>query len=246
MHITILILITALLIGSFLNVVIYRLPRQESLLGPGSHCPHCRQRLTARDMVPLASYIWLKGRCRNCGQPISLRYPLVEMLTTACYLIIYLKWGLSLQTAVGWVFTGLLFVAAFIDIEQGIIPDRLTYPGMVAGLILSLLTIGLRSSLSGLLLYGCFLLATALISRGGMGGGDVKMAGLIGSFLGWPGSIAALFLSSLLGGIWAVVLLLSKQATRKSAIKFGPFLSLGAWLVFVYGQQLIDLYLSLY
>lgn len=246
MLIKILILIASLLIGSFLNVVIHRLPRKESLIWPGSHCTNCQQRLTAKDLIPLFSFIGLRGSCRTCGQPISPRYPLVEIITAVCFFIIFQEWGLSLQTVVGWIFTALVIVAAFIDIEEGIIPDRLTYPGMVTGIILSFFTIGIKSSLTGLFVYGSFLLATALISRGGMGGGDIKMAALIGAFLGLPGSLWALFLSSLLGGIWAAVLLITRKATRKSALKFGPFLSLGAWLVFMYGQKLIELYLSIY
>jgi len=246
MFIKILVLITALLIGSFLNVVIHRLPRRESLLWPASHCPQCGHRLTARDLLPVASYLWLGGRCRYCGDPIRLRYPLIELMTAVGFLLIYLKWGATWQTMAGWIFTGFLITAAFIDIENGIIPDRLTYPGMIAGLVLSIFTIGIKSSLIGLLVYGSFLLVTALISRGGMGGGDVKMACAIGAFLGFPASLLALFLSSLLGGIWAAVLLIGKKATRKTAIKFGPFLSLGAWLVLVCGQQLADLYLSLF
>ncbi|MEQ8202142.1 MAG: prepilin peptidase [Syntrophomonadaceae bacterium] len=246
MLIKILVLIASLLIGSFLNVVIHRMPRRESLLGPGSHCPQCGNRLTARDLVPLASYLCLGGRCRYCGQPIRLRYPLVELITAASFLIIYVQWGAGWQTVAGWVFTSFLIAAAFIDIENGIIPDRLTYPGMLAGLALSLVTIGLKSALFGLLAYGSFLLVTALISRGGMGGGDVKMGAAVGAFLGFPAALLALFLSSLLGGVWAAVLLAGKKATRKSAIKFGPFLALGAWLVLVYGQRLAELYLSLY
>lgn len=246
MLIKILILIASLLIGSFLNVVIHRLPRKESVLWPGSHCPHCQQRLAAGDLIPLFSFIWLRGRCRTCGQPISPRYPLVEIITAVCFFIIFLEWGLSLQTVVGWIFSGFVIAAAFIDIADGIIPDRLTYPGMVTGIILSFFTIGIRSSLTGLLVFGSFLLATALLSKGGMGGGDVKMAAFVGAFLGFPESLLALFLSSLLGGIWAVALLITRKATRKSAMKFGPFLSLGAWLVFMYGHKLIDIYLALY
>ncbi|HRY12350.1 MAG TPA: prepilin peptidase [Syntrophomonadaceae bacterium] len=246
MLIKILVFIAALLIGSFLNVVIHRLPRRESLLWPASHCPQCGHRLTARDLIPLASYLWLGGRCRHCGGPIRLRYPLIELMTAVGFLLVYLKWGAGWQTVAGWVFTSFLITAAFIDIENGIIPDRLTYPGMLAGLALSIFTIGIKSSLIGWLVYGSFLLVTALISRGGMGGGDVKMAAAIGAFLGFPASLLALFLSSLLGGIWAAALLIGKKATRKTAIKFGPFLSLGAWLVLICGQQLINLYLSLY
>ncbi len=240
------ILALSLVVGSFLNVLIYRIPRKESCIWPWSHCPDCQTQLRARDMIPVLSYIWLRGRCRSCGTQVSLRYPLVETTTAAGFLLIFCRYGLTIQTIAGWVLTSLLIAGAFIDIEHGIIPNRLTYPGIVAGIALSIFTIGITSSLIGSFLYGTVLLAAALISRGGMGGGDIKMAAAIGAFLGYPQAILALFLSSLLGGIWGAVLLVIGKATRKSAIKFGPFLSLGAWLVWMYGQQIADFYISLF
>lgn len=236
----------SLIIGSFLNVLIHRIPRRESCVWPGSHCPECQNRLGIRDMIPVVSYIWLRGRCRYCGRHISLRYPTVEVLTAVLFLLVFSKYGFSMQTAAGWILTGLLIIGAFIDIEQGIIPNRITYPGMVVGIIMSFFTIGIASSLIGCILYGAVLMGAALVSRGGMGGGDVKMAGAIGAFLGCQWAVLALFLSSLLGGIWGAALLITGKATRKSAIKFGPFLSLGAWLVWMYGQQMIDFYISLF
>ena len=228
MFIKILVVILALFIGSFLNVVIYRVPRQESVLWPGSHCPNCNHRLKARDLLPLLSFLRLKGRCRYCGQLISRRYPVVEIITALSCWLVYNQWGLSVETAVGFIFTAFLIVAAFIDIEHGIIPDRVTYPGMLTGLILSFYTIGLKSALLGLLVFAAILLGAAVVSRGGMGGGDVKLAGVIGAFLGYAGSILTLFIFSLLGGLWAAILLVQGKATRKTAIKFWPFFSVAA------------------
>jgi leader peptidase (prepilin peptidase)/N-methyltransferase len=240
------VIIIALMIGSFLNVVIHRIPRKESVLWPGSHCADCGHNLQAGDLIPVFSYIWLGSRCRYCGQRISLRYPLVELLTVVSFLLIYNKWGLTIAAGVGYIFTALLIISAFIDIEEGIIPDRITYPGMIMGLLLSFYTIGIKSAVIGLILFGGILLGAALLSRGGMGGGDIKLAAVIGAFIGYEGSVITLFLSSLMGGLWAVLLLLMGKATRKTAIRFGPFLSGAAWLVWMYGNEIIDLYSGLF
>ncbi len=246
MYISIFVFIAALLLGSFLNVVIYRIPRRESVLWPGSHCPGCNHNLKALDLIPVLSYVGLGGRCRYCKKSISLRYPLVEIITAASGLMMYNRWGLTVLTLSGFIFTAILIITAFTDIEEGIIPDRITYPGMAIGLALSFFTIGIQPALIGMLALAGFLLGAALLTRGGMGGGDIKLAGLIGSFLGLSGSILTLVLASVLGSIWAVYLLVLKKADRKTAIKFGPFLSISAWLVLMYGPAMIDLYLSLF
>lgn len=241
-----LIIITGLIIGSFLNVVIYRLPRGESVVLPGSHCPNCGQKLKAWELIPVLSYIWQQGKCRYCCTGISLRYPLVESITAAAFILIYLQWGISWQGLAGIILTVLLIPAAFTDLDHGIIPDRLSITGIIIGLLLSPLTVGFTSSLSGLLLFGGIFFLAALLSRGGMGGGDIKLAAAIGAFTGWQGALLAFILSSLLGGIWGLILLLRKQADRKTAIRFGPFLALGGWLAFTWGNNLIGLYLSLF
>jgi len=237
-----LIIIVSLIIGSFLNLAIYRIPRKESLLWPGSHCPRCGHKLSPRDLYPVLSYMMLGGRCRHCKQNISLRYPLVELLTAASYILIYIKWGFSIESIIGWLFSALLIVGAFTDIEEGVIPDMVTYPGIIMGLGLSFYSIGIKSSAIGLILFAGIFFLAALLSKGGMGGGDIKLAAVIGTFLGAPGSIITLFLSSLAGGLWAVFLLLRGKANRKTAIKYGPFLALAAWLVWMYGREIGDLY----
>lgn len=216
------------------------------MLWPGSHCPGCNHNLKALDLIPVLSYVGLGGRCRYCKKSISLRYPLVEIITAASGLMMYNRWGLTVLTLSGFIFTAILIITAFTDIEEGIIPDRITYPGMAIGLVLSFFTIGIQPALIGMLTFAGFLLGAALLSRGGMGGGDIKLAGLIGSFLGLSGSMLTLVLASVLGSIWAVYLLVLKKADRKTAIKFGPFLSISAWLVLMYGPAMIDLYLSLF
>ncbi|MEA4923981.1 MAG: prepilin peptidase [Syntrophomonadaceae bacterium] len=242
MLINIMIFIGALSIGSFLNLIIYRVPRCESLLGPRSHCTLCRHALYPRDLIPVLSFVWLGGRCRYCKQVIKLRYLQVEIITALGYIAIYDKWGVSILSAIGWLFTALLIICAYTDVEEGIIPDLITYPGMVGGLVLSGCSIGIRSSIIGaLLLVGLFLLA-ALLSQGGMGGGDIKLAGVIGAFLGWQGALSTLIISSLTGGIWAAGLLLQGRASRKTEVKFGPFLSSAAWVVWMYGEEISDFY----
>lgn len=237
-------IIIGLITGSFLNVLIYRLPRGESVVWPGSHCPDCGQNLKAGDLIPVLSYIWQRGKCRYCGAKISLRYPLVELLTAAAFLLTYLQWGISWHSLAGILLTFLLIPAAVIDMDHGIIPDRISITGIIIGLLLSPFTAGFTSSLLGVLIFGGTLFLAALISQGGMGGGDIKLAAAIGAFTGWPGALLAFILSSLLGATWVLILLLSKKADRKTAIKFGPFLALGGWVAFVWGTQIINFYLN--
>jgi len=239
------VLIFGLLIGSFLNVVIYRLPKGESVVWPGSYCTACGQGLKAGDLVPVFSYLFLRGKCRFCGEKISLRYPLVELLNGIAFLLVYMQFGLSIWTVSGMILTAILIVSLFIDIDEGIIPDIVTYPAIIVGLILANFTVGTAPALTGALLFGGILFTAALISRGGMGGGDVKLALAIGAFCGLQNAFMAFILASLSGGIWAAVLLLSRQAGRKTAIKFGPFLAVGGYTAFVYGQELIVGYLRM-
>lgn len=160
-----------LIIGSFLNVMIYRLPRGESLLGPRSHCPVCEHPLSIIDLIPLLGYLFRRGRCAYCSEPISLRYPLVELLTAILFVNIHWYFAWTVHTLAGLIFTSILLVAAFTDIETGIIPDFITYPALVAGLVLSCFTIGFQDSFVGALILGGVFLIVALISRrNGWGG----------------------------------------------------------------------------
>lgn len=242
----IVVIVSALLLGSFLNVVIYRLPRKESVVWPGSHCPSCEHCLKVWDLIPILSYIWLGGRCCYCNDRISPRYLLVEILTTITFLLVYLKMDLLVETGVGWIFTAILIITAFIDIDEGIIPDIITYPGIIIGLFLSPYTIGIKSSALGAIIFSGIFLSTAILSRGGMGGGDIKLAGVIGTFIGFGGSMMTLIIASLTGGLWAAILLWQGKADRKTAIRFGPFLSVAAWLVWLYGTEILDFYLRVF
>ncbi|NLV16654.1 MAG: prepilin peptidase, partial [Syntrophomonadaceae bacterium] len=228
--------ILGLFIGSFLNVLIYRIPRGESVVWPGSHCGQCGHALKPIDLVPVLSYLFLRGKCRYCGAHISFRYPFVELLTAFAFLLVYYQYGYTVWTAAGCVLAALLIVVAFTDIDEGIIPDVITYPGMLIGLAFSFFTIGIKSALIAMLGFGLIFFLIAILSRGGMGGGDVKLVAVIGAFVGPINSVLVFIISSLAGGLWALGLLLFKGAGRKTEVRFGPFLALAGFIAFLYGS----------
>ena len=238
------------MIGSFLNVCIFRLPKEESIVWPGSYCPHCKNPIKSYDNIPLVSYILLKGRCRHCHTAISFQYPLVEGITALASLILFIKFGLSLSYLFYFLFVAALIVITVIDLYHQIIPDVISLPGIGVGLIASLLIpeITLFNSLFGILLGGgsLFLVATLyhwLFKREGMGGGDVKLLAMIGAFLGWKAVLLTILLSSLVGSITGIIVMLSKGKDFKYAIPFGPFLSFGAVIALFYQNEIIFWYL---
>lgn len=233
-----------LLLASFLNVVIYRLPRGESLIYPGSHCTSCGHSLYPLDLLPIFSYLLLRGKCRYCQARIPAQYLLVEIITPLLWILVFMKWGFSMLTISGLLLTAVLVVAAFIDINEGIVPDALNLSGLIMALGLSFFTIGIRASLVGAVGFALIFFIIALLSRGGMGGGDIKLAALIGAFTGFPGALLVILISSWLGGLWAIALLLRGGAGLKTAIKFAPFLAIAAWLVWMYQIDLITFYLN--
>ena len=238
------------LVGSFLNVCIFRLPKEESIVWPGSHCPHCNTPIKFYDNIPLISYILLKGRCRHCHRPISFQYPLIEGITALVSLILFVKFGPSLSYLFYFYFVAALIVITVIDLYHQIIPDVISLPGIGVGLLASLVIpqITFLNSLIGILLGGgsLFLVATVyqwLFKREGMGGGDVKLLAMIGAFLGWKAVILTILLSSLIGSITGIIIMVLKGKDFKYAIPFGPFLSLGAVISLFYGENLIRWYL---
>jgi len=239
------------MIGSFLNVCIFRLPKEESIVWPGSYCPHCKNPIKSYDNIPLVSYILLKGRCRHCHTAISFQYPLVEGITALASLILFIKFGLSLSYLFYFLFVAALIVITVIDLYHQIIPDVISLPGIGVGLIASLLIpeITLFNSLFGILLGGgsLFLVATLyhwLFKREGMGGGDVKLLAMIGAFLGWKAVLLTILLSSLVGSITGIIVMLSKGKDFKYAIPFGPFLSFGAVIALFFQNEIIFWYLQ--
>lgn len=234
-------------VGSFLNVCIFRIPRGESLILPSSRCPDCNERIAFYDNIPVLSYIFLKGKCRNCSSKISLRYPLVETLNGLLYLLLFMTFGLGTQFFVYSAFLSALIVITFIDLDHQIVPDRITIPGTVLGILLAstLLPIGLKNSLLGATLGGGLFYLTAVLSRGGMGGGDIKLIAMIGAFLGWKDVLLTIFLSALSGSLVGIFLMVFMGKGRKHKIPFGPFLALGAVLSLFLGKDLIEWYLNL-
>ncbi|OPZ74856.1 MAG: Type 4 prepilin-like proteins leader peptide-processing enzyme [Firmicutes bacterium ADurb.Bin456] len=239
-------LILGLVIGSFLNVCVYRLPRGESVVFTPSHCPACGLRLGAGDLVPLLSYLVLKGRCRSCGARISSRYPLVELTTGLLFAAVFMRTGLTVLLLKQLFLVAVLIAVTFIDLEHMIIPDRIIVFSLAGGIFLNILAgdLSLLSAGLGLIAAAALLLAPALIYRGGMGGGDIKLAAVIGFFLGWPNGLLAVLLGCLLGALAGITLVLTGRRGRKDAIPFGPFLAGGALLAMFYGNQCLSWYLG--
>lgn len=239
-------------VGSFLNVCIYRLPRGESIIRPGSHCPHCRSPIAFYDNVPILSYLILRGRCRSCGGRISPRYPLVEAMGGAGAVAAAIKFGFSPQALIHFALLCSLIVVSFIDLDHMIIPDEISLGGLAVGLFLSLFHLlhGPKEALGGALVGGGTLWVVAeghhlLTKREGMGGGDIKLMAMVGSFLGWKGVIFSIFSGSFFGSIVGLILMRAKKADGKYAIPFGPFLSLGATCYIFFGKELMAWYKTL-
>jgi leader peptidase (prepilin peptidase)/N-methyltransferase len=237
-----------LVVGSFLSVCIYRLPEHKSIITPPSSCPNCRRRIKPYDNIPVLSFILLKGRCRYCGESISWQYPAVELITGLLFLGLAYKWGVSAKTLIYALLVSALVVVTFIDIHYQIIPDRITLPGMVIGVVLAFLPcwpMEWTQSIFGLLLGGGILYVAALFSRGGMGGGDIKLIALLGAFLGWQKVLLTIFIGVLLGSLVGIVLMLFMGKGRKDRVPFGPFLALGAMISIFWGREIITWYLML-
>lgn len=234
-------------IGSFLNVCIYRIPKKESIVFPSSHCPACNKKIKPYDNIPIISYILLKGRCRECGEKISFQYPLVEFLNAAGYVIMIWKFGVGINALIYALLYSALIVVTFIDLEHQIIPDRITLPGILIGFILgaAVLPVGWLNSLIGLLLGGGLFYLVAVASRGGMGGGDIKLIAMIGAFLGWRYTLLTIFLGALAGAIVGLSLMIFKGKGRKHPVPFGPFLALGAIASLLWGNDIIKWYINL-
>lgn len=243
----ILITILGLLLGSFLNVCIYRLPREESIISKPFHCIKCKSKLGILDLLPVVSYAFISGNCRYCGEKISFRYPLVELLTGLLFFITYFHIGFDILLIKYLFLFSLLMVITFIDIEHKIIPNQLVAIILIWAAIWQILypQIELYKAVAGSLLGGGILLFSAIISRGGMGGGDIKFMFAAGFFLGISITALALFLAFLIGSIVGMGLIVLRIKSRKDPIPFGPFLSIGVFIAALWGYEIIDLYLSL-
>ncbi len=232
------------IIGSFLNVCIYRIPLSQSIVYPPSHCPSCNRRIKWYDNIPLISYIALRGKCRYCSTHISFRYFLVEFITGLLGLLLYLKYGLSVNTLIFFIFSCLLIVGSFIDLSFMVIPDRISITLIAIGIVSSYFTVGvLESVLSAAfgfaLLYLIAVLGKLIFKKDAMGGGDIKLMAGIGAFLGIKGIIFSLFCASFLGSVIGLTLIGLKHREFSSELPFGPFLSLSAIIYLFVGKAVI-------
>ncbi len=238
--------------GSFFNVCIYRIPRRESIVFPGSHCPHCNKKIKPADNIPILSYLLLKGKCRNCGFKIPIQYLLVELLTPVLFILLYISTGFSLNPVF---LKYIIFISAgiiifFIDFNQQIIPDVISLPLIVIGIAVSFLPaidVTWKSALSGAIFSFVVFLATAYVfklftGKESLGGGDIKLMTAIGSFIGIIGTIFTIFFSSAI----ALIILIVIGHDRRKEFPFGPFLILGAFLYILAGRFLTEIYLSLF
>jgi leader peptidase (prepilin peptidase) / N-methyltransferase len=230
-------------VGSFLNVCIFRMPAKTSLIKPLSQCPHCHHPIRFYDNIPIISYVVLRGKCRDCGGKISWRYPLVELITAVISLILFLQFGITLKFLIFFIFTAVLILIAFIDLDHQIIPDVLTLPGIPVFFLLAIFVVGIPwlEALIGLLIGGGVLFAIAFVyelltKREGMGGGDIKLLAMIGGFLGWKSLIFILLFSSFAGAIVGVTVMIIKKQDMKYAVPFGPFLAAAAVACIFWGD----------
>ena len=240
-----------LVVGSFLNVVIDRLPAGQSLAAPPSHCPACRKRLSAADLIPVLSYGLLGGKCRYCKAPIPARLPIVEAATAIVFGLLFLRFGLSPGLFISLFYFCLLLVIAVIDLDRQLILNWLVYPAAPIAVGLSLFAYKLdmvpdiEHAAIGCAIGFVLFLLIALLSRGGMGLGDVKMAALMGIMLGYPNVLVAVFVAIIAGGLTAIALLATRKKGRKQAIPFGPFLAFGTMLALLWGAPVWEWYTRL-
>jgi leader peptidase (prepilin peptidase)/N-methyltransferase len=276
-----LIFIFGLLVGSFLNVIIYRLPvmlkrqwktdcmsflAQENepvpgsttrndqpfnLVVPRSRCPHCGHLITALENVPVLSFLFLRGRCRECKTPISIRYPLIEILSASLAVIVAWKFGFSLQTAMAILLSWALICLSFIDYDHQYLPDNITLPFLWVGLFLNLngvyveLTSAVLGAILGyLLLWSVYQVFKIITGKEGMGYGDFKLLAMLGAWLGWQALPAIILISTLVGSVIGVSLILFKQHNRNHPIPFGPYLAIAGWIVLLWGNEINNAYLN--
>jgi leader peptidase (prepilin peptidase) / N-methyltransferase len=244
--------VLGLAVGSFLNVCIHRIPRKASIVQPPSSCPKCGYVLRWADNIPVVSYVMLGGRCRTCRTPISIRYPIVEIITLLVFAAHYLVFGLDIILVPRLLFASLLIVLFAIDLEHHLLPNVITLPGIVVGLAFSaMLPPGLVDALIGTVVGGgvLWLIGEAYYrysGQEGMGGGDVKMLAMIGAFLGWKLMILTLVLSSFVGALVGGLVLATRRGGLKHALPYGTFLALAALTASLVGTPIVDWYLTLY
>ena len=233
-----------LAIGSFANVCIYRLPKKESVVFPVSHCITCSTPVRPFDNIPVISYLILGGKCKDCKESISVIYPIIEVITALLILAGFFKFGLTFDFLIYTVVAPTLVIITVIDIEHQIIPDVITLPGIVLGLAAGSYTIGYIDSFSGCLLGGGLFYLLAVLSNGGMGGGDIKYIAAAGALVGWQKVLLIIFIGAFLGSFMGLLQIVVQKKSRKSLIPFGPFLAAATLITLFYGNLLIKLYIE--
>ena len=242
--------IFGLVIGSFLNVCIFRIPKGESIAYPPSHCGSCGYNLKAMDLVPVLSYLFLKGRCKNCKEKISLRYPVIELINAISYILIYMKFGFSIKSIFFCILTSLLIVISMIDFDTKEVYTATTLFGLILGIVY-LLTSYIFSNINYMYnIWGGavgFLIIFLIVKlTQGMGEGDCEIAGVCGLFLGLKGILIGLFIGVILGAIYGSILIIRKNKTGKDEMAFGPFIAIGSFIALLYGTEIFNLYINIF
>lgn len=239
-----------LCIGSFLNVCIYRIARDESIAFPPSHCTVCGYELKIKDLVPILSYAFLGGKCRSCKKKISIKYPIVEALNALIYVIVYLNYGLSIELIKFAIFSSLLIVIGFIDFETKYVYRSTVVFGVVSGIVFILIDWIVNNQIPWTNLIGAAIgfgvIYLIVVLTGGMGEGDIDIALICGLFVGVKGIIVTLFLAFIFGGGIGAIILILRLKDRKAEIAFGPYLAIGGVIASIYGSRLIEYYLGLF
>ena len=240
-------MIVGLVFGPFFNVVGIRVPKRESIVSPPSHCEKCKRRLTAIDLVPVFSYLFLRGKCRNCGAKIGFFHPIMELLSGILYTLAYLHFGFTLELVVAILFISLLVIITVSDIAYMLIPDKVLLPFALFLIIMRIFAPldPWWDAMAGAAVGFGVLLAIAVMSKGGMGGGDIKLFFVIGLILGFKLTIVAMFVSSVIGLIAGIVQLIWQKKGRKQPIPFGPWISLGSAITYFYGREILEWYTNL-
>lgn len=247
-------------IGSFINVVVYRLPAGLSVIRPRSRCPYCLHQLGNKENIPVLGWLWLRGRCRHCKNPISIRYPLVEAATGILFLLVFLSFDISIKTLGYWIFGGWLLALSLIDLDTMTLPNPLTKSGLILGLVFQLfvgyyyqptqvevihqLMFGAIGAVLGIWLFDAiFIVGSIIMGQPAMGGGDAKLAAMMGAWLGWKYLLVAGFLACALGAFIGGGAIALKLISRRQPIPFGPFLALGAIITVFAGEPILSAYL---
>lgn len=239
-----------LVIGSFLNVCIYRIPMEQSIAFPPSHCTNCNHKLMSLDLIPVISYLFLGGKCRYCKEKISVRYPLIEILNAVLYLLIYFKFGLTLITLKYCILASILIVIGMIDYDtQFVYTSTTLFGGIMACIFIIIQAVVYKNGIVDLILGGAIgfgIIGLIVFLTKGMGEGDIEIAAICGSFLGVKGVLIGLFLAIIIGGVIGIVILLLKLKKAKEKIAFGPFIAVGSLISMLWGVEIFKSYWSLF